>query len=169
MRSTTAAGTGRASCWAKIEEMLIVFSFLYGKRHAFCICRPCIYAWWFWGQPHMKQSVALNTDKVNRCLARYSPCHNHQPTHQQGTKWASNGQKCQFRLNLVVLGQKILFFTREIKSFFTHITKKPPRHLVHIVFWSGIGQNVQKMAIFGPKWPKMQILDQIWPFLGQKA
>ena len=24
--------------------------------------------------------------KVNRCLARYSPRHNHQPTHQQGTK-----------------------------------------------------------------------------------
>ena len=33
-------------------------------------------------------------------------------------------------------------------------------------FWSDIGQNVQKMAIFGPKWPKMHILDQIWPFLG---
>ena len=40
---------------------------------------------------------------------------------------------------------------------------------VHIGFWSGIGQNVQKMAIFGPKWPKMHILDQIWPFLGQKS
>ena len=26
----------------------------------------------------------------------------------------------------------------------THITENPPRHLVHIVFWSGIGQNVQK-------------------------
>ena len=42
-------------------------------------------------------------------------------------------------------------FTGEIKSFVTHITKKQPRHLVRIVFWSGIGQNVQKMAIFGPK------------------
>ena len=25
-------------------------------------------------------------NKVNRCLARYSPRHTHQPTHQQGTK-----------------------------------------------------------------------------------
>ena len=41
-------------------------------------------------------------------------------------------------------GQKILIFPGEIKSFVTHITENPPRHLVHIVFWSGIGQNVQK-------------------------
>ena len=27
----------------------------------------------------------------------------------------------------------------------------------------------KQFPIFGPKWPKMQILDQIWPFLGQKA
>ena len=33
--------------------------------------------------------------------------------------------------------------TGEIKSFVTHITENPPRHLVHIGFWSGIGQNVQ--------------------------
>ena len=60
-------------------------------------------------------------------------------------------KNANFGLNLVVFGQKILFFTGEIKSFVTHITENPPRHLVHIVFWSGIGQNVQKMAIFGPK------------------
>ena len=45
----------------------------------------------------------------------------------------------------------IIIFSGEIKSFVTHITENPPKHLVHIVFWSGIGQNVQKMAIFGPK------------------
>ena len=71
-------------------------------------------------------------------------------------------QKCQ-------IWAKNLFFTGEIKSFVTHISENPPRHPVHNVFWSGIGQNVQKMAIFGPKWPKMQILDQIWQFLGQKS
>ena len=60
-------------------------------------------------------------------------------------------KNANFRLNLVVLGQKILFTTEEIKSFVTHITENPPRYLVHIDFWSGIGQNVQKMAIFGPK------------------
>ena len=49
------------------------------------------------------------------------------------------------------LGKKILFFTGEIKSFVTHITQNPPKHLVNIVFWSGIGQNVQKN---GNIWPK---------------
>ena len=48
--------------------------------------------------------------KVNRCLARYSPCHNHQPTHQQGTKWASNGQKCQFRAKFGRFKAKNPFF-----------------------------------------------------------
>ena len=52
-------------------------------------------------------------------------------------------------LNLVVFGQKIIFFTGELKSFVTHMTENPPRHLVHIGFWSGIGKNVQKVAIFG--------------------
>jgi hypothetical protein len=57
-----------------------------------------------------------------------------------------------FGPNLVVFGQKILFFTGEIKSFVAHITENPPKHPVHIVFWSGIGQNVQKN---GNIWPKM--------------
>ena len=48
-------------------------------------------------------------------------------------------------------GQKILIFPGEIKSFVTHITENPPRHLVQIGFWLDIRQNVQKMAIFGPK------------------
>ena len=107
--------------------------------------------------------------KVIRCLARYSPCHNHQPTHQKGTKWASNGQKCQFRAKFGCFGAKNPIFYWRNQSFVTPVTENPPGHLVHIGFWSGIGQNVQKMAIFGPKWPKMQILDQIWPFLGQKS
>ena len=82
--------------------------------------------------------------------------HNHQTTHQQGTEkacmaWPKLTKNANFGLNLVVLGQKIHFFTGEIKSFVTHITVNPPGHLVHIGFWSGIGQNVQKMAIFGPK------------------
>ena len=61
------------------------------------------------------------------------------------------GKNANFGPNLVVLGQKILIFTGEIKSFVTHIMENPPRHLVPIGFWSDIGQNVQKMAIFGPK------------------
>ena len=87
--------------------------------------------------------------KVNRCLARYSPRGpNHQPTHQQGTEktcmtWPISTKNANFGPNLVVFGQKILFFTGEIISFVTHITENQPRHLVHIGFWSGIGQNVQ--------------------------
>ena len=64
--------------------------------------------------------------------------------HQMSQQWTKMP-------NLVVFVQKIRFFTGEIKSFVTHLTENPPRHLVHIGFWSGIGQNVQKMAIFGPK------------------
>ena len=60
-------------------------------------------------------------------------------------------KNAKFRPNLVVLGQKILIITGEIKSFGTHIRENPPRHPVHIGFWSGIGQKVQKLAIFGPK------------------
>ena len=119
---------------------------------------------------HVNHFLPGYKNKVNRCLARYSPRHNHQPTHQQGTKWACNGQKkANFGPNWVVFGQKIFFFTGEIKSFVTHITENPPRHLVRIGFWSGMGRNGQKMAIFGPKWPKMHILDQFRPFLSQKS
>ena len=65
--------------------------------------------------------------------------------------WPKLTKNANFGPNLVVLGQKILFFTGEIKSFVTHITENPPRHLVHIVFWSGIG----KIAKNGNIWPKM--------------
>ena len=78
-------------------------------------------------------------------------------------------QKRQFWAKFGRFWAKILFFTWEIISFVTHITENPPRHLVHIVFWSGIGQNVQKMAKFGPKWPKMHILGRILPFWGQNS
>ena len=60
-------------------------------------------------------------------------------------------KNANFGQNLVVFGQKNPFFTGEIKSFVTHITENPPRHLVHIGFWSGIGHNVLKIAIFGLK------------------
>ena len=60
-------------------------------------------------------------------------------------------QKYQFWAKFCHFWAKNPFYTGEIKSFVTHITENPPRHLVHIGFWLGIGQNVQKMAIFGPK------------------
>ena len=85
--------------------------------------------------------------------------HNHQTTHQQGTKkacmaWPKSTKNANFGPNLVVFGQKILFFPGDSKSFDTHITEKPPRHLVCIVFWSGMAPNGPERPIFGPKWPK---------------
>ena len=53
-----------------------------------------------------------------------------------------NGRR---QISLCLLSFKLLLGSR------CHITENPPRHLVHIGFWLGIGQNVQKMAIFGPK------------------
>merc|ERR1712209_369825 len=107
-------------------------------------------------------------------------------THQQGTKeacmaWPKLTKNANFGPNLVVFGQKILFFTGEIKSFVTYITENPPRPLFTLffgqhwticakngniwpkmtknadfgpnlaVFWSGIRSNGPKMLIFGPK------------------
>ena len=96
--------------------------------------------------------IQEDSHKVNRCLARYSPraTTTSQPTTRTLNKPAMN-KNANFGPNLVVFGQRILFFTGEIKSFVTHITENQPRHLVHIAFWSGIGQNMQKMAIFGRK------------------
>ena len=83
--------------------------------------------------------------------------HNHQPTHQQGTKWAGKAwpkmtKNANFGPNLVVFGQKILIFTWEIKSFGTHLTEKSPRHLsIIFAFFFGraqdeMGQKCQNFA-----------------------
>ena len=106
--------------------------------------------------------------KVNRCFARYSPraTTTSQPTNRAQNEPAMD-KNANFGLNLVVFGQKFLFLLEKLKVF-THITENPPRHLVHIGFWSGIGQNMQKMAIFGPKWPKMQIWTNFGHFWAKK-
>jgi len=64
---------------------------------------------------------------------------------------------------LIIFGTKILILSGGSKSFGTHVTEKPPRHLVCIVFWSGIGSHGPKMPIFGQFWAK------ILPLLGQKS
>ena len=50
-----------------------------------------------------------------------------------------------FGPNLPVLWPKILILTGGSKSFGTHITEKPPRHLVQTVFflraWDQMGKN----------------------------
>ena len=85
-----------------------------------------------------------------------------------GTETAKIGPKSAF---LVILGQILPFFAHFVQCSTNQqceqgawvgfllsspsragwITENPPTHLVHIVLWSGIGQNVKKMAIFGPK------------------
>ena len=75
---------------------------------------------------------------------------------------AQNEQKCEF-------WAKNPNFPGEIKSLVPHIMETPPMHVVRIGFWADMGRNGEKMPTFGPKRPKMQILDQIWPILGQKS
>ena len=73
-------------------------------------------------------------------------------------KWTRNANICPKMTknaecwpNLAVFGPKILVFRGVRKSFGTQIMGKPPRQLVHIVFWSGIRSNGPKMPIFGQK------------------
>ena len=73
---------------------------------------------------------------------------------------ANNNQKCIFWTKFCLLGPKILILTGESKSFGSHVTEKPPRHLVRIVFWSGIGSNGPKMPIFGQE-------SQFWAKFGR--
>ena len=127
------------------------------ERHLWCASESYLH---FAGEPYLWVSdsslliyLPRPQHKGNRCLARYSPrdTTTNQPTNRAPNEPARPGKNANFGPNLVVLGQKILIFTGEIKSFVPHITENPPRHLVQIFFWSGIGQHVQKMAIFGPK------------------
>ena len=71
------------------------------------------------------------------------------------TKWAKNANIWPKKPTLgqiwPFMGQKILIFKGVSKSFGTHWTRKPHRQLVWIVFWSGIGSNGRKLAVFGPK------------------
>ena len=64
---------------------------------------------------------------------------------------AQNEQKCQIQAKFGRSWAKNLIFTGEIKSFVTRITENPPRHLVRIIFWSGMGPNGQRMPIFDTK------------------
>ena len=91
--------------------------------------------------------ITIKVDKLNRCLA------------QESISWGKNGRFWAKHPN---------YFGREQKFWYPHI-RKPPRHLVCIVIWSGMTSNGSEGPIFGPKWPKMHIFGQIWPFLGQKS
>ena len=89
-----------------------------------------------------------------------------------GTKWAENAdiwpkmtKNAYFGPNLAILGPNILIPTGGSKSFGTHVTEKPPRHLF-ASFLVGHGTKWVKNANI---WPKKPNLGQIWPFKGQKS
>ena len=150
---------------------------------AFISIWPKSHIFWYVKQSHQGMDLRWKCDKiplifwqnkVNRCLARYSPraTTTNWPTNRAPKKpaWPDpNRPKCQFWAKLGRFWAKNPFFTGEIKSFVTHITENPPRHLVCIDFWSGMRRNGQKMPIFGLKWPKMQFLDEFRLFLGQNS
>ena len=96
---------------------------------------------------HLRINGVLNgfSYKVNRCLARYSP---RTTTTSQPSNRAPNEPAMNKNARFGHFWAKNPFFTGEIKSFVTHITENPPRHLVHSGFRSSIGQNVQKILIF---------------------
>ena len=50
-----------------------------------------------------------------------------------------NGPKMPIFGNKASIGPQILIFMGVSQSFGTHITERPPRQLVRIVFWSGMG------------------------------
>ena len=76
------------------------------------------------------------------------------------------GQKCPYLAKNATFGQKILFFTGEIKSFVTHITENPPGHLVHIGFLDEMGQKCRYLAKNASFGPNLAVLGQRFQFLG---
>ena len=74
------------------------------------------------------------------------------------TKWEKNAnvwpkitKNANFLPNLTVFGSKFQILTKLSKSFGTHVTEKPHRHHVRIVFWFVMESNGPKMPIFGQK------------------
>ena len=78
--------------------------------------------------------------------------------------WPKMTKNANFGPNLVVFGQKILFFTGEIKRFVTHITENHLGNLSALFFGPASDQMGQKcqylaqnaslrpnLAVFGPK------------------
>ena len=116
------------------EQVLYLIFFAVSKY--FAICRFSLLLW-------------LDYYKVNRCLARAPQPPTNPPTRNEKSRQglAQNDQKCQFRAKFGrVLAKNPTHYPHYVK---TH------RHLVCIVFWSGMGRlpkNDQiwlKVGIFG--------------------
>ena len=76
--------------------------------------------------------------------------------------------KTRFQLLVPVPTQTPPNFKVVIEFLYPHNGKTAYAPCSHC-FWTGMERNGPKMPIFGQKLPKMQILDQIWSFLGQKS
>ena len=59
-------------------------------------------------------------------------------------------KKAYFGTKMAVLGPNILIILGRSKRFGTHITEKPPRHLVRIFFFGRAWDQMTKNAYFGP-------------------
>ena len=114
----------------------------------------------------------MTYDKVKRCLARYSPrtTTTNQPTNrepyeparpicgQESIFWGGNGRFWAKHPN---------YFGQKQKHWCPHI-RKLLRHLVRIVFWSGMAPNGSERLLVGPKWPKMHFFWQNLAGFGPK-
>ena len=138
--------------WRKERKWLYLF-----------LTQPWCWCWLPKKNMRYDKKSTFRYNKVNRCLARYSPraTTTDQPTNRAPNEPARPGPKWT---KTPILSQ---IFTREIKSFVTHIMENPPRHLVHIVFgrsldkmckkWQYLAQNDQKCRFwtkFGRFWAK---------------
>ena len=101
-----------------------------------------------WRSTSWSPQPERHLNKVNRCLARYSPraTTTNRPNNRAPKKPAWPGPNWPKMPILGPIwsfwGKKSFFFTWEIISFVTHITENSPRHLVHIVF----GRSLDKMC-----------------------
>ena len=86
--------------------------------------------------------IGQGSDK-NDLVLNHNHNHNHRPTgHQMSRQGLYVPKKAYF-------GPKILIFTGGSKSFGTHVTEKPPWHLVQcsLLAWDQMGQRCQCLAL----------------------
>ena len=73
---------------------------------------------------------------------------------------------------LAVFGPKTLIFMGVSYRFGTNITENHLHNLSALFFGQAsdqMGQNCQYLVDNADIWPKVPVLGQIWPFLGQKS
>ena len=111
---------------------------------------------------HTPRSEAeIMFDLHSRPPERYSPC---TTTTNQSTNRVPNDL---YMPKKVYFGAKIILGGS--KSSGIHTSENHSDTWFALFYWSGRAHNGSERPIFGPKYPKMHIMGQIWPFLGQKS